>query len=223
MERARPTGFAFDSFSSPPELPVVMSSNGWGRLAATTSALAILPGVTAAGAVDPSAVVDASVPVRAAGSFVLVLLFGGGLLYLAEAFVERSVDASMESPLKSVVYGVAAQGVVVFLGIYAISQLSRLGGAVVEVATVAMAVFVLALAGLGFTVVGVRLTETTGGRRLRLGAVVGATISAVVWLAPSFVLGSFAWILVASVGVGGPTERWLHASKAVDEERAPGN
>lgn len=196
-----------------------MSWDGWSRLAATASAVAILPGVAAAQAIDPSAIVDAPVAVRAAGSFVLVLLFGGALLYLAEEFVDRSVDASMESPLKSVGYGMVAQGIVVFFGVYAISQVGRISGSAVEVVGVALAVFVLALAGLGFTVVGARLTEIAGERRLRPGVVVGATISAVVWLAPSFVLGLLAWTFVAAVGVGGPTKRWLHASKSVDVER----
>lgn len=149
----------------------------------------------------------------------LVLLSGGGLLYLAEEFVDRSVDASMESPLKSVGYGMLAQGSVVFFGVYAVSQFARVSGSAVEVVGVALAVFVLVLAGLGFTVVGARLTEFAGERRLGLGAVVGATVSAVAWLAPSFVLGLLAWTLVAAVGVGGPTRRWLFASKSVEAEQ----
>lgn len=200
-----------------------MSSDARGRLATTASILAILPGVASAQTLDPSVVVDASALARAGGSFVLVLTFGVALVYLAEEFVDGSVDASMDSPLQSVGYGLAALVVVGFFGVYAISQLAGVSDVAVGLATVALGVFVLALAGLGFTVVGARLTGVGGERRLRLGAAVGATISALVWFAPSFGLALSAWILLASVGVGGPTERWIHASRSVDPETVPEN
>lgn len=203
-----------------------MSQVGRGRLARASvwaSVLAGLPGVAAAQSFDPSAVVEASTPVRATGSFVLVLLFGGVLVYLAEEFVDRAVDTSMESPLRSVVYGVAAQVTVVFFGFYAISQLARIRGPAVAVAGVALAVVALTLAAFGFAVVGAKLTELAGERRPLLGVVLGAAISAVAWLAPSFTLGLFAWILVSAVGLGGPTERWLHASRSVDAEKVDGH
>lgn len=204
-----------------------MSQVGRGRLATRaliwTSVLAGLPGVAAAQSFDPSVVADASAPVRATGSFVLVLLFGGVLVYQAEEFVDRAVDTSMESPLRSVVYGVAAQVTVVFFGFYAISQLARISRPVVALAGVALAVFALTLAAFGFAVVGAKLTELAGERRLPLGVVLGAAISAVAWLAPSFTLGLFAWIFVSAVGLGGPTERWLHASRSVDVEKVDGH
>lgn len=67
-------------------------------MAVVAVALGILPGVAAAQPVDPGAFAEASGAVRAAASFALVLLVGGGLLYRYGEFVDRSVDASMDRP-----------------------------------------------------------------------------------------------------------------------------
>lgn len=179
-----------------------MSPDAGSRLTATLTAL------------DPSVVASAPAPVRAVGSFLLVLVFGGALLYLSEGFVDRAIDSSMESPLKSAVYGAVAYGSIAFAGVYAYSQLAAVGAAGPAVGAVGMvlvALVWLVLAGLGFAVVGARITEAAGERRLRLGLVVGAAVSAVAWLVPSFVLGLLAWVVVVSVGIGGPTRKWVHA------------
>ena len=186
------------------------------------SVLAGLPGLAAAQSFDPSVVVNASTPTLAIGSVVFVLVFGGILVYLAEEFVDRAVDASMESPLRSVMYGVIAQVIVVFFGFYAVNQFSRIGGPIVDIAGVAFSVFALTLAAFGFAVVGTKLTELAGERRLSFGVVLGAAISTVAWVAPSFTLGLFVWFIVSAVGLGGPTERWLHASRSIDAENIDG-
>lgn len=183
--------------------------------------LAVLPGAAAAQPVDPSVVVASGPsPVRAAGSFALVLLFGGAVLYLYEGFVDRSIDSSMERPLVSVVYGAIAYGLVVFIGGYASTQLARFGGGTV-LPLVGAAVFgaaVLALAGLGFAVVGTRLTEVRGERRHWLGLVVGAAVSALAWLALPLLPGLLVWVAVAAVGIGGPTRNFIHDSRAAESE-----
>lgn len=195
-----------------------MTSSYRGQFGAVVAALATFPAVAAAQSVDPSIITDASVLVRAVGSFALVLVFGGAMVYLSETFVGNSVDSSMESPLRSVVYGVVAQIIVVFFGFYIVSQLSKISGPAVDLTLVAIGVLIMVLASFGFTVLGVRLTEFVGDRHLERGVVMGAAVSAVPWLVPSFIGGLLVWLLVAAIGVGGPTEAWLHASRSIEIE-----
>lgn len=185
--------------------------------------LVAAPGVATAQPLGPSVVTDAPASVRAVASFVLVLLFGGALLYRYEGFVDRSVDSSKERLLVSVVYGVIAYGLVGFAAAYLYSQVARLGGGV-TVSTVAVAVVGLAvatLAGLGFVVVGTLLTELQGPRQPWTGLVVGAAVSAVTWLALPLTAAVVAWLVVTAVGIGGATRKWVHASqtRAVDPEQ----
>lgn len=193
-----------------------MSTESPTRLAAMASTVGVLPAVAGQRAIEPSTVASVSPLVRVAGSFVLVLLFGGVLVSLAEEEVDHAVDISMASPLKSTAYGVVAQVVVVFFGFYAVSQLARIGGQAVDIATVTVGVLLLSLAGFGFTVVGTWLTDLAGERRPWYGAVVGAAVSGAVWLIPSFAVAAIVWVLVAAVGIGGPTGEWLHAAEDVD-------
>jgi hypothetical protein len=182
----------------------------------------MIPGVrrlvaVTAQSVGPSAVVDAPPAVRAAASFVLVLLFGGALLYRYGAFVDRSVDSSKERPLLSVVYGAIGYGLVGFFCLYAYTQLFRLGlgGAVLStIGVVVVACIALVLAGLGFLVVGTLLTELNGHRQPWSGLVVGAVVSAIAWLALPLLGSVVAWFVVTAIGIGGPTRRWVHASRA---------
>lgn len=172
------------------------------------------PGHAAAGVLDPVGVARSSVAVRVVGAFLLALLFGGLILYRSEGFVDRAVDASMENPLISVVYGLLAQGGIVFLGGYVWSQLARVesvgslagnaGGAVVLVAS-------LALAGLGLAVVGAGITEAAGERQLWPGLAIGSALGAAAWLAPSLLVGAALWVFLVALGVGGPTRNWLHS------------
>ena len=181
----------------------------------TPSVAAGLPVATAVPPVDPTVLADVSIPVRAVGSFVFVLLVGGAILVAAEGVVDRSVDASMETPLKSIAYGVSAQAVVALLGLYAIDQLTSIGPGSSIVATIGPWLLVLAwsaLAGFGFAVVGTGLTDVAGDRQLWSGLAIGAAVSAFVWALPTLVLGAAVWLLVASIGIGGPTRQWLYAS-----------
>jgi len=196
-----------------------MRWGGYGRLLMVLAALAWLPGATAGQPVDASAVVELPGPARAVGSFLLVLLFGGGLRYRYGGFVDRSVDACMDRPGVAVVYGLMAFGFVAFAGGYASSQLSQLPVGSVPLATVAVTVagFVaLVLAGLGYAVVGTLVTDVRGRRRPWQGLVLGATISAVGWLFLPFLGGVLAWVLVASFGIGGPTREWFHSDRRVE-------
>lgn len=185
----------------------------------TLVALAMLPGEATAQPVDPAVVVDAPGPVRAVGSFLVVLLVGGGLLYRYGGFVDRSVDAAMERPRVAVLYGLMAFGLVAFVGGYAVSQLARvgLGGSTVPLVGVAAAgVVALVLAALGFLVVGTLVTDVRGGRRPRHGLLIGAALSAVGWLLLPPIAGLVVWVLLAAFGIGGSTRRWFHTPRRVD-------
>jgi hypothetical protein len=173
-----------------------------------------VPGRAAAQSVDPVAAFRSSAPVRVVVAFLLVLLVGGLLLSRDEAFVDRAVDASMANPLVSLVYGVFAQGGIVFLGGYVWSQIARIGSAGALAGRVGAAfilLFSLALAGLGLTVVGAGITEAAGDRQLWPGLAIGATIGAAAWLAPTLASGLVVWVLLVGLGVGGPTRNWIHS------------
>lgn len=192
-----------------------MEPGRWRLFVTCVGLLAIVPGVAAA-QLDPATIVDAPASVRAVASFALVLLFGGALLVRYGGFVDRSVDALKERPLISVVYGAIAYGLVGFGCAYGISQLARLGAGSAVISTVGTALagaVLLALAGLGFVVVGTLLTELQGHRQPWTGLVVGASVGAVVWFALPLLAGVVAWLLVTAVGIGGPTRKWIHASQ----------
>jgi hypothetical protein len=190
---------------------------GVGRRLVATAAPATRPGPATAAAIDPSVVVEAPGEVRAAGSFVAVLLFGGVLLYRYGGFVDRSVDASMERPRVAVVYGLMAFALVAFIGGYALTQLARFGaGGPVLAGVAAAGLAALVLAALGFLVVGTLLTDMEGRRRPRYGLVLGAGLSAVGWLLLPPVGGAVVWVLLAAFGVGGATRRWFHTPRRVD-------
>ena len=181
---------------------------------ATAAVEAVGQCVSIAQAVDPSVVLDAP-PTRAIGAFVFVALFGGVLLWRFDGFVDRAIDSSMERPAVSTAYGVTAHLCVLFFGVYFFGQVTRLSasGFVVAGAGAAVAIAVLALAGLGLTVVGARLTELVGERRPWYGLLVGAVLGAAAWLLPVVAAGLVVWTLLVSVGIGGPTREWIHASR----------
>ncbi|MEF8780559.1 MAG: hypothetical protein V5A46_07755 [Haloferacaceae archaeon] len=169
-----------------------------------------------AGALDPGLITDASGPARAVGSFVWVLIVGGAVLRYRGAFVDRSTDAWLERPAIAVVYGATVYGLVLFATGYVFSQIARLApasGRLVQGLVVVAGLLLLAVTAVGFTVVGIGLTEIESRRRPWAGLALGAAISAVVWVGLPFALGLVAWILLASVGVGGPMRRWVHADE----------
>ncbi len=177
----------------------------------------MLPGTLAATAVDPSTVTGTPW-LRAAVAFVLVVPVGVAILGRYSGLVDRSVETSIGSPLLSVLYGVLTHIVLFFVGGVFSTQLANAGLdlAVLTVgsAVVFGAVF-LALAGLGFAVLGTWLVERRGAgpRWQGLGAV--AAVGAAGWLFPAL-LGAAVWILLVSVGIGGPTRKWIHAEQSVE-------
>jgi len=166
------------------------------------------------------AVLGSSAPARMAASFLLVLGFGAAVLYYREDLVNSSVERSMANPLVSLVYGVMAYVLVSFLGGYALTQLGQLnvgGGVFRLVGGLVTVAALLVLGGLGFVVVGSKVTELRGERRPWLGLVVGATVSGLLLALPVFP-GVAAWIAVAAAGIGGPTRHWVHDSRGVEDE-----
>lgn len=174
--------------------------------------LTLVPGVSAGAPVDPSTVTELSPPVRAVAGAALVLLFGAAILTMRDGLVDRSVDASLESVPHSTFYGLAVHFVIVFAGVYIVSQITKLVGGAGPVVLGLTGVGFMVAAGLGFTVVGAALTEVTGDRRPWLGLGIGTGLAAIALIALPFAAGVSAWILIASVGIGGSARKWFHAS-----------
>lgn len=174
-------------------------------------------GTVALQALDPGVVVDAPAPVRAVGSFLLTVLFGGAVIYRHGGRIEEAVDASMARPLLSVVYGLIAYGLVGFFGVYAYSQLARIGVGTTALSLVAVVVLgglLFSLGGLGFVVVGAWLTELLGIGDPWAGLVGVGLVSAAAWLLLPAAAGLVVWLGIAAVGIGGPTRQWMHAEAA---------
>lgn len=170
---------------------------------------------TAGGPVDPAAVLEAPGPVRAAGAFLLVLLLGAVVLSLFEAGVDRSIDASLDRPVLSTVYGLVAQAAAGAAAAYVYSLIAGAGPVVVGGGLTIVALAWLAVAVVGFLVAGGVLTVIVGTRQPWTGLVVGAGIAAVPWLLPSVTAGVTVWLVVVSLGIGGRTREWVHASPPV--------
>ena len=175
----------------------------------------------ATGGIGPEAILGASEPVRAATVFLALVVFGGVALYRDEALVDRSIDASMAHPVKGTIYGVVLQvGLILAWGyLYAM-----LGGVLVGTAGTLLFLSVavgslLAVAGVGFTVVGSTIFAVVSYRQLWPGLVVGATIGALVALVPSPAVAAVLWIAIGSLGVGGSLRKWVHDDR-VDIDRA---
>ena len=187
-------------------------------------ALVTVPAVTAAQPVDPTVLADASMPIRVVGAFVLVFVSGAALLSRSAGFVDRSVDALLGAPLRAAAYGAMAQVGVLLLGFYALSQLTGLGSIGPVLGTVGSWGLVLTFvvfAGLGFTVVGTAVTDAVGDRQDWSGLAIGATVAASVWVLPTLLASALVWTVVVAIGIGGPTRRWLHASKGGDPDAEP--
>ncbi|PSQ02309.1 hypothetical protein BRC92_09230 [Halobacteriales archaeon QS_4_69_31] len=179
------------------------------------------PGPLADGPLDPSVVAGVPPLYRAAGSFVLVALFGVAVLSWSQRFVEGSVEASMARPHVSVVYGLVAYGLVGFLGMLFLVQLSFVGltgSSLAYVVAGLVGVGVLVLAGLGYAVVGSALVELVAERQPWNGLVLGAVLSGLAVLVLPPLAGLLAWVVLAAVGVGGPVREWMHAERTVATE-----
>jgi predicted membrane channel-forming protein YqfA (hemolysin III family) len=173
----------------------------------------------AVGGFDPSTFADTPW-LRAVAAFLLVVPAGLAVLGRYGGVVDRSVEASLESPFVSVVYGFLAHIVLFFVAGVLSTQLANTGldPTVLQAGSSAtLGVIFLALAGLGFAVLGTWLVDLRGEGQRWHGFVAVAAVGAGVWLLPS-VAGLVLWMLLVSVGVGGPTRRWIHAERSVQAE-----
>lgn len=165
---------------------------------------------------DPAVALDVPGPIRAVSALVGVLVAGGVLIWRSEAFLDRSIRASMARPLVSLAYGVAANAVIAFGAVYLTSQLARLSafGQSVGFVGIALTLLVVFLTGaLGLTVVGSTVVELAWVRDLRAGLLLGASIAGIAGLLDPLVGGLFLFVIV-SMGIGGPARAWLHADEA---------
>lgn len=193
-----------------------MCGSTWGL--AGEAGVALAGTVVPIQAVDPTAFVAASGPIRATVAFVLVSLLGGILLWRNEPFVDRSVDATLARPLLAIGYGVAAHAVIGFAAFYLASQFALVDVAGWNAGGIGLLIgWLLALSSgaLGFTVVGAAVLDVWGVRRNWSGLFVGALIAGVVVLVDPLLAG-VVWVAIVSMGIGGPVRKWLHASTVGD-------
>lgn len=177
--------------------------------------MAPLVPVTPLQLVDTSLVLDLPGLVRAGAAFALVLATGAVILWRYDGVVDRSIDASIDRPLASLGYGVAAHLAIAFFGAYAASQFAQLTVSGRSLAGVGIYLGVALLgvvAALGFTVVGVAVVETRWGRQRWHGLVLGAVVAGLAGLADP-VVGGLVWLVVVSTGIGGPVRVWFHAAE----------
>lgn len=166
--------------------------------------------------VAPSTVTGASPAALAAGAFLLTVLSGGVVVYRYGGRIDEAADASMAKPLRSVLYGLGAYAITVFLAGYAVVQLSAFGVAstlIVVISVLALVTALLSFGGLGFVVVGVWLSGAVGARDPLTGLVGVGALSAAAWFALPFVAGLLVWLGIAAVGIGGPVRLWVHAER----------
>jgi hypothetical protein len=177
--------------------------------------------VAAGQSVDPSMVEDVPVPIRAGIVFALVLVVGAGFLWRYGPFVHRSIDASMDRPFSSFIYGLFAFGMVAFVSLLIVVQGTQFGVAVRELTLLGTGLggfLSLVLGSLGYLILGAKLTDFLGPRQPWNGVVFGAAIGAVAWLVLPVVFAAAAWLLGAAVGLGGPMRRWMHADRSVTSD-----
>lgn len=196
---------------------------GRGRITALVLAtgLATVPTVAGAQPIDPIAVADSPPHVKALASAALVGLVGVALLGRYGGFVDRAVDDTMDRPAIAVIYGLFAYILVLFFGFYANDLMARVGVADTPVGYLALGIIVvgvLVLSSLGYLVVGTLLTDLYSGRRVRHGLLLGAVISGLSWLVLPILAGAAVWLLVAAVGIGGPTRAWVHSERTAPPE-----
>ena len=193
------------------------------RLAAS-HALATPPSaVTVAQSVDIAALGGLPRYQKALASVLLVVAFGGLMLRGSADRVDRSLEALYERPYSALPYGIMAYVVALTVGLFGISQLSRVGVANTLLGRLTALVVVgglVALTAFGFLVVGTLATEVRGPRRPTSGLLLGAALSGLGWLVLPATGGLAVWMLVAAFGLGGAVRRWFHAERTVETERA---
>ena len=169
-------------------------------------------------AVDATVIVDVPGPVRGTVAFVLMLLVGGAIAWRFAPFLDSCVDASIERPLASVGYGVAAHAVIAFAGVYLSTQLA--GAPRSEWNAGVLGIFaglflVLVASALGFTVVGATIAVIWLDGPEWATPVVGALLAGGS-AAVDPLVGGLVWFVVVSTGIGGAVRRWIHASAGPD-------
>ncbi|PSP98258.1 hypothetical protein BRC94_08870 [Halobacteriales archaeon QS_5_70_17] len=163
--------------------------------------------------IDPKTILATTGPVRAAGSFLLMVVLGAAVLRLFEADVDAAIDASLDRPVTSTIYGLIAHGSVGVATAYAYSFVASAGTlAAAGLAVVALAWLIVA--AVGFLVTGGVITGAVGSTQPWTGLVFGAAIAAAAWLLPSVAAGVAVWFVAVSLGIGGRTREWVHASRS---------
>ena len=179
--------------------------------------------VTVAQSVDIAALSGLPRYQKALASFLLVVAFGGIILRGSAARVDRSLEALYERPYSALPYGIMAYVVALTVGLFGISQLSRIGVASTLLGRLTALVVtgaLVALTAFGFLVIGTLATDVRGPRRPAYGLLFGAALSGLGWLVLPTAGGLAAWVLVAAFGLGGAVRRWFHAERTVETERA---
>ena len=193
------------------------------RLAASRALVTPPSAVTVAQSVDIAALGGLPRYQKALASFLLVVAFGGIILRGSAARVDRSLEALYERPYSTVPYGIMAYVVVLTVGLFGISQLSRVGVATTllgRLTTLVLVGVLVALTAFGFLVVGTLATDVRGPRRPTYGLLLGAALSSLGWLVLPTAGGLAVWVLVAAFGLGGAVRRWFHAERTIETERA---
>lgn len=170
---------------------------------------------------DPTSLFDLPGVVRGSVAFALVITIGAGLLWRYGALVERSIVASIDRPVSSLAYGLAAHLTIVFFGVYAASQLGQItvsGRSIAGVGLWAVVAVLAVVAALGFTVVGAAVVELRWGPRRWHGLLLGASTAGVAGLVDPLA-GGLVWLVVVSTGIGGPVRNWFHAAEDVQSVR----
>lgn len=181
----------------------------------TADATAVLNGFVAGPlAIDSRAIFQTGPLGRAAVALTAVLLIGGVVLAWDRSRVERATVSSTNRPLYSLAHGVAAHVVIIFGAVYAANQLGPIeiaGRSAASVGMLAGIVLLLVVAAFGFTVVGTIIVEYGLSRGSWTGLVAGAVLAAVAASLP-LLYGGLLWLLLVSMGIGGPLRLWFNAS-----------
>lgn len=168
---------------------------------------------------DPTVVLDLPGALRGPLTFAVVLLLGAAFLWRYGGLIDRSIDASVERPLSSLGYGVAAHATLLFAGAYLASQLAPLSLSGLSLGALGIwagVVMLAAAAGLGFTVVGTAVVQLRWDRPRWQGLLVGAVLAGIAGgLDP--LVGGLVWLVAVSTGIGGPVRAWFLAAEDVAE------
>lgn len=174
-----------------------------------------IPGPWLLQTADPTAFLELPGTVRGPIVFVTILVLGTIALVRYGEVVDRSLDSSMDRPLTSLGYGVAAHATLIFAGAYVTSQLAQLRLSGQSLGRVGIWFGILLLAGvaaLGFTVVGLAVVEIGLERPRWQGLVAGAVLAGAAGALDPFV-GGLVWLVVVSTGIGGPVRSWVWAAE----------